>query len=383
VKSFTDIIEARFISRPNRFVALCTLDGRTVRAYLPNPGRMWELLFPGVTLSLVALPPSPDRKLAFVVVAVERDGIPVMVHTHENNRVARTLIEQNKVPGLEGAAIVKQEHRIGHSRFDFLVRKDKRDILVEVKSCTLFHHSLSMFPDAISARSTKHLRELEQLSRKGFGAAVLFIVHSPHARFFMPEHHTDLDFCRALLAVKDRVMVRALGVGWEQDLKLSDTVRELVIPWDLVEREAQDRGNYLVILRLKRDRRIEAGSLGSVKFPRGYYCYVGSAMKDLTQRISRHQRLTKKKHWHIDHLREHAEFVAGVPIRSGTNREHDLASALNKIAGWSIPGFGCTDCNCATHLFGTAGDPLKARPFNDMLLRYRMGFLEEELDQRQ
>jgi sugar fermentation stimulation protein A len=72
-----------------------------------------------------------------------------------------------------------------------------------------------------------------------------------------------------------------------------------------------------------------------------------------------------------------------VPIRSGTNREHDLASALNKIAGWSIPGFGCTDCNCATHLFGTAGDPLKARPFNDMLLRYRMGFLEEELDQRQ
>jgi sugar fermentation stimulation protein A len=308
--------------------------------------------------------------------------MPVMVHTHENNLVARRLIEQDKVPGLEGALVMKQEHPMGHSRFDFLLRKDDRDILVEVKSCTLYHHSLAMFPDAMSARATKHLRELEQLSRKGYGAAVLFIVHSPQARFFMPEHHTDLEFCRALLAVKDRVMVRALAVGWKQDLELGDTVRDLVIPWDLVEREAHDRGNYVIVLRLRRDRRITVGGLGEVKFPKGYYCYAGSAKKDLIQRISRHRRLIKKKHWHIDFLREHAEFVAGVPIRSGTDREHEIASAIRGIADWTVPGFGCSDCRCGTHLFGMAGDPLHSRPFIDNLLHFRMGLLEEELDRR-
>jgi sugar fermentation stimulation protein A len=379
---FRTLVAAKFLSRPNRFVVECLIHDRPVRAYLPNPGRMWELLFPGVTLSLVALPPSPDRTLAYIVVAVERDGMPIMVHTHENNLVARRLIEQDKIPGLEGALVTKQEHRIDHSRFDFLVRKDNRDILVEVKSCTLFHHSLAMFPDAISARATKHLRELAQLARRGFGAAVLFIVHSPQARFFMPEHHTDLEFCRALLAAKDRVMVRALGIGWTQGLKLSDTVRELVIPWDLVKREARDRGNYLVILRLHRDRWITVGSLGKVKFPRGYYCYVGSAMKDLTQRIARHQRLTKKKHWHIDYLREHAEFIAGVPIRSGTNREHEIAAAIAKIADWTVSGFGCSDCRCKTHLVGMSEDPLHSRPFIDGLLHFRMGLLEDELDPR-
>jgi sugar fermentation stimulation protein A len=306
----------------------------------------------------------------------------VMVHTHHNNLVARKLIEQNGVPGLEGAVIVKQEHRMGHSRFDFLLRKDDQDILVEVKSCTMFHDTLAMFPDAVSARATKHLRELEELTGKGFGAAVLFIVHSPRARFFMPEHHTDLEFCRTLLAVKDRVMVRALGIGWRQDLKLDNVVRDLMIPWDLVEREAQDRGNYLVILRLHRDRRLDVGTLGRVKFPTGYYCSVGSAMKDLTQRIARLQRLTKKKHWHIDHLREHAEFVAGVPIRSGTDREHDIASAMRRIADWTVPGFGCDDCGCGSHLFGMHEDPLRFRPFIDILLHFRMGLLEEEIARR-
>ena len=234
MKLFTDIISGRFTSRPNRFVVACLVNGRTVRAYLPNPGRLWELFFPGRPLFLVKFPPVPKRKLAYMVVAVEREGLPVMLHTHYNNLVARALIEDNRVPGLEGARIVKAEHRVGHSRFDFLLRKDNADILLEVKSCTLFNDTLAMFPDAVSARATRHLRELAELSRAGTHAAVLFIVHSPKTRYFMPEHHTDLEFSRTLLSVRDRVMVRAVGVEWKQDLSLGDSVRELVIPWDLV-----------------------------------------------------------------------------------------------------------------------------------------------------
>jgi sugar fermentation stimulation protein A len=379
VKLFTDIIAARFKSRPNRFVVECLLEGRTIRAYLPNPGRLWELFFTGTTLSLIKFPRSSGRKLAYMVVAVDREGIPVMLHTHYNNLVARKLIEENRVPGLEGAGIVKAEHRLGHSRFDFLLRKDNADLLLEVKSCTLFNKTLAMFPDAVSARATRHLRELAELSRTGRKAAVLFIVHSPKARYFMPEHHTDLEFCRTLLSVRDRVMVKAMGVEWKQDLSLGDSVRNLEIPWDLVERESHDRGSYIIILRLARDRRLPIGGLGEVKFRKGYYLYVGSAMKDLSQRIARHRRLIKKKHWHIDHLREHADFVAAIPIRTSGDLECSLAGELGTIADWLVPGFGSSDCSCATHLFGMDEDPLHRRPFIDRLLHFRMGRLEEEL----
>jgi len=116
-----------------------------------------------------------------------------------------------------------------------------------------------------------------------------------------------------------------------------------------------------------------------VKFRKGYYLYVGSAMKDLSQRIARHRRLLKKKLWHIDYLREHADFVAGIPIRTSRDLECSLAGELGTIADWQVPGFGSSDCSCATHLFGMGEDPLHMRSFIDRLLQFRMGLLEEEL----
>lgn len=380
MKLFDNVIPAIFKSRPNRFVVECLTGDKTVRAYLPNPGRLWELFLPGAKLSLTAFPPSSERRLKYMVVAVERDGAPIMLHTHHNNLVARRLIESNRIPGLEDATIVKQEHTIGHSRFDFLLRRGGRDILFEVKSCTLFNRTLAMFPDAVTARGTRHLRELAALSRKGMDAAVLFIVHSPSVKYFMPEHHTDLEFCRTLLSVKDKVMVKAVSVEWENDLSLGKNARELEIPWDIVEREAKDRGNYITVLWLSRNRRIRIHGLGNVTFQRGYYLYAGSAKRDLTQRIVRHRHTRKNLFWHIDYLREHADFHAALPVRTGVDLEHELAGALAKITQWEIPGFGSSDCSCGAHLFGMKDDPLHAPEFINLLLYFRMGRLEEELE---
>lgn len=382
MEPFRDLLHGTFLSRPNRFVVRCDVDGRTVNAYLPNPGRLWELFFPGVPLLLQKLPRSPQRKLEYLAVAVLRDRFPVMLHTHHNNLVARKLVEDGLVPGLEGAEIVKAEYQIGRSRFDFLLRQDGRDVLLEVKSCTLFRDTLAMFPDAISSRATKHLLELEELSRKGYRTAVLFVVHSPAARWFMPEHHTDLAFCRALLDVRKQVQVTALAVSWNQDLTLRKGARELSIPWDLVERESHDRGSYIIVLRLARDRRLTIGGLGELKFPKGYYLSVGTAGKDLSQRIARHRNLTKRKHWHIDHLREHAEFIAAIPIRSSVDLECRIAAAFARIADRQVPGFGCSDCSCPSHLVGMQHDPFLDRAFIETLLQFRMGLLEEELADR-
>ncbi len=77
--------------------------------------------------------------------------------------------------------------------------------------------------------------------------AVLFLIHWPRADYFLPEHHTDLEFSRTLLSVKDEVMVKALSVEWREGLNLG-RVREVAIPWDIVEQEAHDCGSYIFII---------------------------------------------------------------------------------------------------------------------------------------
>lgn len=373
-----DLHKGIFLDRPNRFIVNCMVDKKTVRAYLPNPGRLWELFFPGSILYLVKQDESCERSTYHTVVAVERDGIPIMLHTHVNNLVAQQLIEEGRIPGLEGATIIRPEVTIGRSRFDFLLNRDGEEIVVEIKSCTLIGNRIAMFPDAVTARGTRHLLELAGLAKEGFKAAVVFLVHWSKAEYFMPEHHTDLEFSRTLLSVKDSVMVKAISVEWKPGLLLG-AIRDLTIPWDLVAKEAHDSGSYIVIVRLKRERVITIGGLGAVKFKKGHYLYVGSAKTNLTKRIERHKRLIKNYHWHIDYLRAVADFHAVLPIRSSDDLECEIARAIKEIADWRVPGFGSSDCDCETHLFAMNDDPVHTRSFIELLLHFRMDRLEKYL----
>jgi sugar fermentation stimulation protein A len=299
-------------------------------------------------------------------------------YTHVTNRVARLLIEGNKVPGLESYSILAQEVRFGKSRLDFLLERNGDKMALEVKSCTLFDGSIAMFPDAVTLRGSRHLRELGELSSKGdLRGGILFIVHWPYAEYFIPEYHTDLLFAKNLWSLKDNLFIQAMAVGWGKDLSLSSEVRPLEIPWGLIEREAQDRGSYIVILRLKEDTRLSAGSFAGVLFCKGYYLYAGSAMNSLTKRIERHRRMRKKMFWHIDYLREKAEFCAALPIRTATSIECSIAKALKAIADWSMPGFGSSDCSCETHLFGMHQDPIHSPAFIKTLLYYRLSRLAD------
>jgi sugar fermentation stimulation protein A len=295
-----------------------------------------------------------------------------MLHTHRTNDVARYLLEKGKVPGLEKARIVKPEIGMGRSRFDFLIEHRGQRILVEVKSVTLVGEKVAMFPDAVTERGTRHLRELAHLSRDGQKTAVLFIVHWPFSHVFMPDYHTDLNFSQTLLQVREKVKVIPVAVHWDKRLSLLPSVRLLRIPWDYIEKEARDRGSYILILKVRKNIRIPVGSLGQVSFRAGFYIYVGSAMANLSRRMERHRHLRKKHHWHIDELRAVAEFHSVLAIRSSTRLECQIAKAFSELAPWSVPGFGCTDCNCETHLFGMDTDPLQSPGFHGLLQYFRM-----------
>ncbi len=378
MKIFDKVITAIFKSRPNRFVVDCRVSGRNVRAYLPNPGKLRELLLPGVELYLVK-EDSAVRKMKYTVVAVKGQSGPILMHTHLNNTVAAMLIEKNRIPGLEGWKIVRAEYPVGRSRFDFLLGKGKEELILEVKSCTLFSGRISMFPDAVTARGKRHLLELASISDKNRKTAVLFLVHSRSVDYFIPEFHTDLEFAKTLLSVRNKIMVKAVSVGWSKNLSLSSRTKDLYIPWELISREAEDRGSYITILRLKKRSTISVGKLGECTFKKGYYLYIGSAMGGLTQRTARHQRRRKKLFWHIDYLREHADFVTTLPFRSSDDLECLIADCLANISDWNLPNFGSSDCKCSSHLFGMKDDPLQSSSFIDLILQFRMGRLENKL----
>jgi sugar fermentation stimulation protein A len=371
MRFFGNTEKALFLSRPNRFTVICELKGKRTRAYLPNPGRLGELLLPGVTIFLESSD-RPGRKFPLTAVAVMKGEDPVILHTHRANSIVRYLIGKGRIPGLEGAEVAAAEVTRGGSRFDLLLKKGGRDILLEVKSCTLFSAEAAMFPDAVTSRGRRHVEALARLAGGRTSAAVIFLVHAPSARLFMPEYHTDLDFSLALLKARPKVTFLPVGVSWHADLSLKEEVRPLKIPWALVEKEAHDRGSYLVVLKLDRKRILAVGKLGRIRFNKGYYLYVGSAARHLSRRVARHRRLRKKTFWHIDYLRAAARFVTALPVRSAHRLECDIAAAVRAFSGGDIPGFGASDCACPSHLFHRADNPLETAAFNDLIQFFRM-----------
>lgn len=377
--SVGQVERAVFHDRPNRFVLRAQLaSGRLVIAFLPNPGRLRELLLPRARLWLEPRDAQAAEagRTSHTVLAVERDGAPIYLHTHRVNHVARWLLERGRVPGLADASIERAEAPVGHSRFDFLLTEHGKPLYLEVKSCTLFGNGVAQFPDAVTARGKRHVEELAAMARAGTPTAVLFLIQSLAVDLFMPDYHTDLAFAHALLAVRKDVRILPVAVGWTERLNLRRTVRPVAVPWDFLDRHVTDRGAYLLLLRLPRKRSIQVGRLGRLEFAAGWYLYVGSAMQGVTQRVARHLRKRKRMHWHIDYLRAAAAEVEALPIRSADPLECEIASALAaSMDGLTRPGpkgFGCSDCDCATHLFHTPGDPQADARFHALLQRFRM-----------
>lgn len=113
-------------------------------------------------------------------------------------------------------------------------------------------------------------------------------------------------------------------------------------------------GIYSIILYLPQDLKIEVGSLGTLRFPEGYYSYTGSARgPGGLARVKRHREVLtgerKTRRWHIDYLLPHCRFVDVVATKTDQDLECEIASEIAERLR-SIKGFGCTDCRCKSHL---------------------------------
>lgn len=115
-----------------------------------------------------------------------------------------------------------------------------------------------------------------------------------------------------------------------------------------------DPGTYVVIFRCNAAASERVGRLGRIDLRKGYYGYVGSAFGPggVRARISRHWRLHKKVHWHIDYLRHRLVPLGAWYSHAPRRLEHDWANCLGGLPGaTAVAGFGCSDCRCQAHLF--------------------------------
>jgi sugar fermentation stimulation protein A len=136
-------------------------------------------------------------------------------------------------------------------------------------------------------------------------------------------------------------------------------------------RKPTDCGCYIVVLFLDNDKTIRIGALGAISFKRGFYCYAGSALKNLSRRIERHKSLQKRNHWHFDYLRAHCEWVNAYPIPSPCDLECKVAHGLKDISDSSIPLFGCSDCLCDSHLFYFTEPSEKEPVLKKLIMKFR------------
>jgi sugar fermentation stimulation protein A len=379
VALFQNDLEAEFLRRPNRFLIIAKKGNQELACHCPNPGRMWEMFFPGARLILEKRPGAAlgasQAKTGYTAAGIYyRDGVAPLFSARAN-RAAEALILKKIIPGL---AEIHREFTLGNSRFDFLcVDRQGGRHLVEVKACSLVEHGAAMFPDAPSVRALKHLEELAALGEQGYHGHVLFVIVHGNAAVFIPNLHTDPELAAALSRYGQsggpvRLHAALIRCNREGQAALINAA----VPVDLSHGElaAHNSGAYLVILELAGAASIAVGSLGTRTFAGGWYVYAGSALKNLSRRLSRHLRKTRKqKHWHLDYLTPHAKTIAGLPVRSYRSLECDLAAALKNIGGTAIPGFGSSDCRkkCESHLFYFSADPMENRAFVELLFRFR------------
>ena len=196
---YQNVIKSKFISRPNRFIARCDLDGKIETVHVKNTGRCRELLVPDATVYL-ADSGNPERKTRFDLVAVEKETsrgtILINMDSQAPNAAAYEWISSGGYFGNE--ATVRREVTYGKSRFDLYVEQGERRAFVEVKGVTLEHDGVASFPDAPTERGIKHVNELVAAMTDGYEAYILFVIQMKGIHTFKPNDETHKAFGDAL-----------------------------------------------------------------------------------------------------------------------------------------------------------------------------------------
>ena len=194
-----EIYKASFLSRPNRFLATLRFGDEEIEAFVPNPGRMHELMIEGKQM-FVRYAPASHRRTDYTLIGVHHDGVLISLDTNLPNRFMKEMLNSKSFSFFGGYTDVQPEPSMYEGRFDFRLTGPSGVQLVEVKSCTLVVNGRAIFPDAPTERGARHLNGLSRalLEKKADRSVVVFVIQRPDATVFSPNDETDPKFGDAL-----------------------------------------------------------------------------------------------------------------------------------------------------------------------------------------
>jgi len=225
------LITGTLIQRYKRFLADVQLpNGTTVIAHCTNTGSMTGCKTPGSPVCISRCD-NPGRRLAYTWEMIRINGGWVGINTMHPNRLVAEGIETGALRELQGYGSIRREvYTRQETRLDICLQGTRGLCFVEVKNVTLAIDGTAAFPDAVSARGTKHLKELIRLKRKGHRTAVVFVIQREDCNGFRPADEIDQEYGRwlrraaragvevlpyqASVTPEEIVLTTRLGMNW-------------------------------------------------------------------------------------------------------------------------------------------------------------------------
>ncbi|MCP4149441.1 MAG: DUF123 domain-containing protein, partial [bacterium] len=222
-------------------------------------------------------------------------------------------------------------------------------------------------------RGKRHLEDLNYLAEQNYDCYNLYLTTHSNADVFMPNGHTDPDYCRTFTQSKNiRFLVYSVNMPDPGSVDLA-SLQKVPIDFEKAAELCDDKGSYLLVFTNDKPFKKQIGALGERDFPEGYYVYVGSAMNGLESRIKRHLGKRKTTRWHLDYISPHCmKMVKTFPIRRSDSMEKPLAHGLKAICDNYVPGFGSSDTDLPSHFFYFRERPWRQKEFLNLLLDARM-----------
>lgn len=193
------LIKAKIIKRYKRFLSDIELEsGEVICAHVPNTGSMQSCWAPGWSVFL-SHSDNPKRKLKYTLELTHNGESFIAVNTSATNKIVKEALENGDIAEFKKYNSVKAEQKILDSRLDFVVTNEDGEHYIEVKNVTLKgEDDIALFPDAVTTRGQKHLRDLIKIVEMGHKATMLYIVNRQDVNSFTPAKDIDPVYAKLL-----------------------------------------------------------------------------------------------------------------------------------------------------------------------------------------
>ena len=193
---YENIVQGKFVSRPNRFIAHVEIDGEEHVVHVKNTGRCKELLVPGAVVYLEKSA-NTSRSTAYDLIAVQKGERIINTDSQIPNKVVAEWLKEGTF--FHDLVSLRPETTYGNSRFDLYVETSKEKVFIEVKGVTLEDEGEVRFPDAPSERALKHVDELIKAKQEGYRAILIFVIQMKGVKWFTPNVNTQPEFGESLI----------------------------------------------------------------------------------------------------------------------------------------------------------------------------------------